>query len=57
MSQHRVYVGPFDEVEVLGQTVRRGEQIEVEAEEAERLDDQPDNWARPQTKAAKEADK
>jgi hypothetical protein len=53
---HRVYVGPHDAVDALGQTVRRGEQIEVDADTAALLDAQPDNWAKPQTKAAKEAD-
>lgn len=54
---HRVYVGPFDSVDILEFTVRRGEQIEVDADLAAKLDEQPDNWAKPQTKAAKEADK
>jgi hypothetical protein len=54
---HRVYVGPHDAVDVLEQTVRRGEQIEVDADTAEQLDAQPDNWAKPTTKAAKEAEK
>lgn len=54
---HRVYVGPFDAVEIFEQTVRRGDQVEVDADTAASLDEQPDNWAKPQTKAAKEADK
>lgn len=53
---HRTYVGPFDAVEIFEQTVRRGEQIEVDTDTAARLDEQPENWAKPQTKAAKEAD-
>lgn len=54
--QHRTYVGPFDVVEIFGQSVRRGEQFEVDADQAASLDDQPDNWAKPQTKAAKEVE-
>jgi hypothetical protein len=59
MAQHRTYVGPHDEVELAatGQVVKHGEQIEVDADLAKALDEQPDNWAKPQTKAAKEADK
>lgn len=56
MPHHRTYVGPFDAVDILEQTVRRGEQIEVDDATAALLDEQPDNWAKPQTKAAKEAD-
>lgn len=52
----RTYVGPHDEVELAatGQIVRRGESVEVDAELAELLDAQ-DTWAKPTTKAAKEA--
>lgn len=53
---HRVYVGVHDAVDIFDQTVRRGDSIEVDADTAARLDDQPDVWAKPQTKAAKEAD-
>lgn len=54
---HRVYVGPHDEIEIseTGQVVRRGSSAEVDAEMAERLDEQPDNWAKPNTNAAKNA--
>lgn len=54
----RTYVGAHDEVEVpaLGAVVKRGEQVEVDADLAAALDAQPDNWAKPNTKAAKEAD-
>lgn len=54
----RVYVGAHDEVEVpaLGAVVKRGEQVEVDADLAAALDEQPGNWAKPNTKAAKEAD-
>lgn len=55
MSHHRIYVGPFDAVEVLGTVVGHGEQIEVTAEEAAALDKQPSNWARPTTNRAKAA--
>jgi len=53
----RVYVGPHDEVEIAdtGQVVRRGDTVEVEAGLAERLDEQPSNWAKPTTSAAKNA--
>lgn len=56
---HRIYVGPYDEVDVpaLNATVKRGDSVEVTAEEAAGLDAQPDNWAKPNTNAAKEADK
>lgn len=56
---HRVYVGGHDEVEVpdLDRVVKHGESVEVTAEQAARLDEQPDNWAKPNTNAAKEADK
>jgi hypothetical protein len=52
---HRVYVGVHDEVELAatGQVVKHGEQIEVDADLAKALDEQPDNWAKPQTTAAK----
>lgn len=55
----RVYVGPHDEVELVetGDFVRRGESVEVDAELAARLDEQPTNWAKPSTKAAKSAPK
>jgi hypothetical protein len=55
MAQHRKYVGPHDEVELAatGQVVKHGEQIEVDADLAKALDQQPDNWAKPRTKAAK----
>lgn len=54
----RVYVGPHDEVELIdtGDFVRRGESVEVDADLAARLDEQPDNWAK-LTKAAKSAPK
>jgi hypothetical protein len=54
---HRTYVGPHDEVEIAatGQVVRRGQSVEVDAEFAETLDAQPENWAKPNTKAAKDA--
>jgi hypothetical protein len=54
---HRTYVGPHDEVEIpaTGQVVRRGKSVEVDAEFAEALDAQPSNWAKPNTKAAKDA--
>lgn len=53
--QHRTYVGAHDEVELAatGQVVRRGEQIEVDADLAAQLDEQPANWAKPNTNAAK----
>lgn len=56
MSSSRVYVGPHDEVDVpdLGVTVKRGESVEVTAEQAAVLDEQPANWAKPNTNAAKE---
>jgi hypothetical protein len=52
---HRTYVGAHDEVElaVTGQVVRRGESVEVDADLAEQLDAQPNNWAKPNTNAAK----
>lgn len=55
---HRIYVGPHDEVELIttGQVVRRGESIEVDTDLAAALDEQPSNWAKPNTRAAKEAD-
>ena len=55
---HRVYVGPHDAVELAatGQVVKHGEQVEVDADLAAALDAQPSNWAKPNTKAAKEAD-
>lgn len=55
---HRIYVGPHDEVELAstGQVVRHGESVEVDADLAQSLDGQPSNWAKPNTKAAKEAD-
>ena len=54
----RVYVGPHDEVELpaLGLVVKHGDAIEVESDLAALLDDQPTNWAKPNTNAAKEAD-
>lgn len=54
----RVYTGPHDEVDIpsLGLTVKRGEPIDVEPDVAKSLDEQPDTWAKPNTKAAKEAD-
>ena len=53
----RIYVGGHDEVEVpsLG-VVKRGESVEVDADMAASLDEQPTNWAKPNTKAAKEVD-
>jgi hypothetical protein len=53
----RVYVGPHDEVEVAatGDIVRRGEAVDVPEELAQQLDEQPDNWAKPTTRAAKDA--
>lgn len=55
----RVYVGPHDEVELIdtGDFVRRGESVEVDADLAARLDEQPGNWAKPATKAAKSTPK
>jgi hypothetical protein len=52
---HRTYVGPHDEVELAatGQVVSRGDSVEVDADLAEQLDAQPDNWAKPNTKSAK----
>lgn len=56
---HRTYVGPHDEVEIAatGQTVRRGDAVEVDSDLAELLDQQPQNWAKPNTNAAKGAPK
>lgn len=56
---HRIYVGPHDEVELAatGQVVRRGEPVEVDPDLAEQLDEQPANWAKPNTNAAKDAPK
>lgn len=56
---NRVYVGPHDEVELAatGALVRRGESVEVDADLAEQLDAQPENWAKPNTNAAKDAPK
>lgn len=56
--QKRYYVGPYDEVELdaTGDVVRRGEYVEVDDDLAELLDQQPTNWAKPNTKAAKQAD-
>lgn len=56
---HRIYVGPHDEVELAatGQTVRRGDSVEVDSDLAEQLDAQPENWAKPNTNAAKDAPK
>lgn len=53
---HRIYVGAHDEVEVpdLNVVVKRGDSIEVTPEQAALLDDQPENWAKPNTTAAKE---
>lgn len=47
--QHRVYVGPHAEVELVeaGVLVRRGESVEVDADLAALLDEQPTNWAKP----------
>lgn len=44
----RTYTGPHDEVEVpaLGLVVKQGEQIEVSADDAKLLDEQPDNWSK-----------
>lgn len=58
MPVTRQYIGPFDEVEIpsLGLTVKRGGSIEVESEVAASLDEQPDVWAKPNTKAAKEVE-
>lgn len=58
MAQHRTYTGPFDEVELAatGQVVKRGESVEVDADLAALLDEQPSNWSKTNTKAAKEAD-
>jgi hypothetical protein len=56
MPQHRIYLGPHDEVEVPaldGAYVRRGEPVEVDDEMAAQLDLQPDVWAKPNTNAAK----
>jgi hypothetical protein len=52
----RVYVGPHDEVEIAatGDVVRRGESVEVDAELADLLDAQPDNWAKTNTNAARD---
>jgi hypothetical protein len=52
----RVYVGPHDEVEIAatGDVVRRGDSVEVDAQFAELLDAQPDNWAKPNTNAARD---
>jgi hypothetical protein len=52
---HRTYVGPHDEVELAatGQVVRRGDSVEIDADLAEALDEQPDNWAKPNTNSAK----
>lgn len=54
----RTYVGPHDEVELAatGQVVRRGDSVTVDADLAELLDAQLDNWAKTNTKAAREAD-
>lgn len=54
----RVYVGPHSEVEVpaLGVVVKHGGSVEVDADLAALLDEQPSNWAKPNTKAAKEAE-
>lgn len=56
---HRIYIGPHDEVELpaADAIVRRGESVEVDADLAEQLDEQPDNWAKPNTNAAKSAPK
>ncbi len=53
----RVYVGPHDEVEIAatGQVVARGTAVEVDAELAALLDEQPTNWAKTNTNAAKES--
>jgi hypothetical protein len=53
----RVYVGPHDEVDLPAASaiVRRGEAVEVSAELAAQLDEQPENWADPRTSAAKTA--
>lgn len=55
---HRVYVGPHDEVELIptGQVVKRGDSIEVDSDLAAQLDEQPSNWAKPNTKVAKEVE-
>jgi hypothetical protein len=52
----RVYVGPHDEVEIAatGDIVRRGDSVEVDADLAEMLDAQPDNWAKTNTNAARD---
>jgi hypothetical protein len=54
----RIYVGPHDEVEVpaLDAVVRRGEAVEVTAEQAALLDEQAANWAKPNTNKAKEVE-
>lgn len=48
----RVYVGPHVAVEIgsTGQVVKNGEAVEVDAELAKSLDEQPSNWAKPTTK-------
>ena len=56
----RTYIGPIDIIATVlldGRevVVARGEPVTVSDEDAVRLDAQPDNWAKPQTKAAREA--
>lgn len=55
---HRIYVGAHDEVELpaLDLVVKRGDSVDVDADTAVLLDAQPANWAKPNTKAAKEVD-
>lgn len=39
-----LYVGPHDAVDVLGQVVEQGAEIDVSSDAAKGLADQPDNW-------------
>ena len=61
MGVTRTYIGPLDAIETVlldGHTVavERGEDLEdLSAEDAERLDAQPSNWAKTTTRAAKAA--
>ena len=49
----RTYTGPHAEVEVLGQVVAHGADVEVTDEQAKSLDEQPTNWAKPAKESAK----
>lgn len=45
MGKQFTYVGPHDEVDVLGQVVKHGGRITVEGDAADSLAEQPDNWS------------